>query len=259
MSTARRYLVTGAAGGIGAHVVRALAGKGARIAAADLDAAAVRAATGLEGVLAFAGDLAAPGGPTQLVEAAERELGPLDGLVHCAAIGKHVSLLDCSLELWAQIQTVNLTASFELCQAAARRMAERHAGVIVAFASGAGVKPNAGNIPYGASKAGLIGMIRAAAIDLAPYGVRANVLLPGPTETPLMRAIAGDAATLLAARTMLGRLARPEEIAAAAAFLLSDGARYLTGAVLCADGGFLNSGVNFTAAPVAAANQSKVQ
>ena len=242
----RRLLVSGAAGGIGTAVARRLTAEGAVVGVTDLDLSKVtQLARGLSEAVGFACDLSMAGEAERLVDDVEEQIGPLDGLVHCAAVGKSVAMLDCTLEVWSEMLAVNLTATFDLCQAVAKRLVKKRSGVLVALASGAGIRPNAANVPYGAAKAGVIGLIRSAAIDLAPFGVRANVLIPGPTQTPLMRQIAGAAVPLLTARTMLGRLGQPDEIAAVAAFLVSDQARYMTGSVLFADGGFSNSGVDF--------------
>lgn len=239
--------MTGAAGGIGTAVVRRLTAEGAAVFATDIAADALRVLIEqLPGTAGLAADLARPGGCAAVVAAAIRGLGGLHGLVHCVAIGKQIPILDCPLELWNQILAVNLTTTFEICQLVGRRLAEQGDGVLIALGSGAGIRPNAGNAPYGASKAGLIGLMRAAAMDLAPRGVRANVIIPGPTDTPLMRGMAGKSVPALRARTMLNRLGRPEEIAAAIVFLLSDEARYVTGAVLGVDGGFSNAGVRLT-------------
>ena len=246
----RNILITGAAGGIGSAIARRFALEGARLALTDVDAQRLRdLATAIPGAVAISCDLSDRAAVGAVVPDAEAAIGPLSALVHCAAVGQQVNLFDCPLELWQRIQAINLTATFLLCQAAALSMTRRADGVLIALASGAGLRPNAGNVPYGASKAGVMGMMRAFALELATHGVRANVLVPGPTETPLMRQIAGAAVPQLVQRTMLKRLGRPNEIASAAVFLASDDASYVTGTVLLADGGFTSAGTDFRASP----------
>ncbi|MFM5923489.1 MAG: SDR family NAD(P)-dependent oxidoreductase [Novosphingobium sp.] len=244
--TGKTVLVTGAAGGLGAAIARRLSRDGAWVVATDVDAANLEAAVGgLDRVVTIPVDLGEPGAIGRLVISAEEQCGPLHGLVHCAAIILADKLLDCSLERWQRVLDINLTTTFELCQTAGRAMAERGEGVLIAFASGAGQMPNYGNLSYGVSKAGVIALMRSIAIDLARYGVRANTLIPGPIETPLMLSAAGSAIELLKKRAMLGRLGAPDEVANAIAFLLSDSARYMTGAVLTVDGGIIGAGMRY--------------
>lgn len=244
--TDRTYLVTGAAGGLGSAIVERLASEGARVVATDLDADRLDATVGgLDRVATIPADLGAPGAIGNLVNEAEATSGPLDGLVHCAAIILADKLLDCSVERWQRVLDINLTSTFELCQQAGRGMAERGRGVLIGFASGAAMMPNYGNLSYGVSKAATVALMRSIAIDLARYGVRANTLVPGPIETPLMLSAVGSAIEALKKRAMLGRLGQPVEVANAIAFLLSDEARYMTGAVLTVDGGIIGAGMRY--------------
>lgn len=244
--THRTFLITGAAGGLGSAIVERLSRDGAQVVATDLDAERLEEAVGgLDGVTTIPVDLGQPEAIERMVNSAEECSGPLDGLVHCAAIILADKLLDCSLERWQRVLDINLTSTFELCQAVGRRMASRGGGVLIGFASGAALMPNYGNLSYGVSKAGIIALMRSIAIDLAQYGVRANTLIPGPIETPLMLSAAGSAIEMLKKRSMLGRLGNPSEVANAIAFLLSDDARYMTGAVLTADGGIIGAGMRY--------------
>lgn len=233
----KRILVTGAAGGIGDQIVRRLASEGASVAASDLAASLDQGSPPPAGTINVPGDLSSRESVEQLVAQACNALGGIDGLVHSAAIGSPTSFLDCPIELWDRVIAINLTATFDLLRLVGRRLAENGGGSMVALASVAGMRANPGNCPYAASKAGLIGLVKAAAVDLGWRGVRVNVLVPGPTDTPLMRGIVGAGADRLGQNTMLGRLGLPEETAAAAAFLVSDDASYTTGTVFCADGG----------------------
>ncbi len=243
----RKFLVTGGAGGIGQAIVRRLSLGGAQVAATDLSFVEHKEfVDAIPGLVAIEADISKPEEIARLVEEAEKKLGGLDGLVHAAAIGEKVDILDCPVELWDRILAVNFSALFDLCQQVSHSLVRnKKPGVLLALASSAGIRPNACNTPYGVSKAGLIGLMRAIAVDMAPLGIRANVLVPGVTDTPLMRRIAGANSELLKEANMLGRLGLPEEIAEATAFLLSDDASYMTGSVLAADGGFLSAGVRF--------------
>lgn len=242
----RTYLITGAAGGLGSAIVERLSRDGARVVATDLDAERLeKAVGGLDRVKAIPVDLGQSGAIERLVAVAEEHSGPLHGLVHCAAIILADKLLDCSLERWQRVLDINLNSTFELCQTVGRGMASRGEGVLIGFASGAALMPNYGNLSYGVSKAGIVALMRSIAIDLAPFGVRANTLIPGPIETPLMLSAAGSGIEMLKKRSMLGRLGIPNEVANATAFLLSDSARYMTGAVLTVDGGIIGAGMRY--------------
>lgn len=233
----KRILVTGAAGGIGEQIVSRLVDEGAIVAASDLAQDLDRTGPSGAGIYPVPGDLSARGGVEALVERAGNDLGGLDGLVHSAAIGSPTSFLDCPVDLWDRVIDVNLNATFDLLQLVGRQLAKHNSGSMVALASVAGMRANPGNCPYAAAKAGLIGLVKAAAVDLGWRSIRVNVLVPGPTDTLLMRSIVGAQAGRLGLNTMLGRLGLPHETASAAAFLMSDDASYTTGTVFCADGG----------------------
>lgn len=242
----KTFLVTGAAGGLGSAIVERLSREGARVVATDLDRERLTASVGsLDRVTTIPVDLGEPGAIAELVRSAEVSSGPLDGLIHCAAIILADKLLDCSADRWQRVLDINLTSTFELCQQAGRGMAARGSGVLIGFASGAATMPNYGNLSYGVSKAGIMALMRSIAIDLAGFGVRANTLIPGPIETPLMLSTAGSAIDMLKKRAMLGRLGQPVEVANAIAFLVSDEARYMTGAVLTVDGGIIGAGMRY--------------
>lgn len=233
----RRLLVTGADSGIGLAFVEAAAAAGAEIAAL------VREDSGsLDGLVdaerRFEADLADADAAQAASEDAVASLGGLDGLVCSAGVFLHKGLLDTSVEELDSVLAVNLRAAFVVSQVAARAMTG--AGSIVLVSSQIGDVGHPRAAAYAASKAGLNGLVRAAAVELAPDGIRVNAVAPGPTATPMTAEAMADPerSARMLAEIPLGRLAEPGEIAAAIAFLLSDGAASITGHVLTVDGGF---------------------
>jgi NAD(P)-dependent dehydrogenase (short-subunit alcohol dehydrogenase family) len=221
-----------------------MAQAGAQLAIADADYERARSVAGEIGAGAFQVDVASERSVDELVSAAASHMGGLDALVHCAGIGMARPFIELGLDEWRRVLEVNLDGTFLCCRAAARAMAPQRSGVIIAIASTAGERPSAGAAAYSASKAGVISLVRTMAIELAPFGIRANAISPGPVETPLVRDMHSAAMReAFTARTPLGRYARPEEIAGAAVFLASDAASYITGEVVHIDGGYSSSGV----------------
>lgn len=238
-------LVTGAAGGIGGAVARALAEAGTRVLATDTAAALARLGPPpVAGVDWHALDLRDADGLARLIAGA----GPLRLAVHAAAILERGALLDMPPDVWARLVEVNLTGSFTVLTAAGRAIAAAGGGAMVVVGSNAGGVPRLEIGGYGATKAGVAMLARALGLELAPLGVRVNIVAPGSTLTPMQTAlwpdpeagaaqvIAGDAARFRAG-IPLGKLARPEDIAAACLFLLSDQAGHVTMADLYVDGG----------------------
>ncbi len=242
----RAFLVTGAASGIGLAVARLLAERGAaRLVLVDRDAAAL-ARVDLGCTLVFLpGDVA----DEALWDEAAAVLTGVDGAVINAGVAGAGAIAALPLAEWRRILSVNLDGAFLTMRAAMRAMAGR-AGAIVAVASAAGIKAEPGVAAYGASKAGLIQLVKVAAREGAAQRLRVNAIAPAGVETPVWdavpmfadraAAIGRDAAfaELAAMATPLGRYAKPEEIAAQVAFLLSDAAALMTGAVLVSDGGY---------------------
>lgn len=233
-------LITGGARGIGREIAMALASAGARAALVDVDgdrAQATAAELPGEGHAGFACDVADPEQARSSVEAAEDAVGPLAILVNNAGITRDNLMLRMKDEEFDQVIAVNLKGAFNFTRAAARGMMKRREGNILNIASVVGLIGNAGQVNYAASKAGLIGMTKSVARELASRGVRCNAIAPGFIKTPMTDALSEEQVTELRARIPLGGLGAPSDVASAARFLVGPGARYITGQVLAVDGG----------------------
>jgi 3-oxoacyl-[acyl-carrier protein] reductase len=171
-------------------------------------------------------------------------LGGLDILVNCAGIALHRDLLATELADWRRLMDINLTGTFLCNREAARVMLGQKSGCIVNIASIASVLPGVKTHAYAASKGGVVAFTKAIGVELAPHGIRVNAISPGPVDTDLSRAThSPEFRAGFLARIPMGRYGLPDEIAGTAAFLASDDARYITGAVLIVDGGFGCAGV----------------
>ncbi|MFD8543038.1 SDR family oxidoreductase [Streptomyces sp. NPDC059649] len=244
-------VVTGAAGGIGASVCRALAACGAVVAAVDDDVAGLgRLVAERDGdcrrkVVAYPGDVAVDRSAREILPRVEREWGPVDGLVNVAGILRAGSALSCTAEDWSSSMAVNATGVFLWSKAVAARMAARGTGAIVTVASNAIGVPRMGMSAYTASKAAAAAYTLGLGLEVAPRGVRCNVVCPGTTETAMLAQLGPDAAAAAvrgdpaAYRVGIpnGRVARPQDVADAVVFLLSDQARHITLHSLYVDGG----------------------
>jgi NAD(P)-dependent dehydrogenase (short-subunit alcohol dehydrogenase family) len=241
----RAALVTGAASGIGRAIAERFAAEGARVALLDRDEA-VREAAEAVGGLALVADVAVPEDVDRALDEAVAAFGPLDVVVNNAAIIRYGSFMELELEEFDDVMRVNAGGTFLVTQAAVRRMPEDgrpRAVVNLASAEGRTVIARSGHpqVHYGASKAAIEALTRALAVELAPRAIRVNAVCPGLVATPFTAGVAADpeASAWFLGHVLLDRFGRPEEIAAAALFLASDEASYVTGSTLVVDGGWL--------------------
>jgi 3-oxoacyl-[acyl-carrier protein] reductase len=239
----RVALVTGASRGIGAAVAQRLASEGAVVAvnyagnaraAADVVAAIVGAGGTAE---AFQADVSDAQACQALVEAVHERFGRLDILVNNAGITRDGLLVRMSDDDWDAVIATDLSSAFYLSRAAGKIMMKARTGSIVNMSSVVGMVGNAGQVNYAAAKAGLIGMTKSIARELASRGVRANAVAPGFISTDMTDALPDAAKAALSGTIALGRLGSPDDVAACVAFLACDDASYITGQVIAVDGG----------------------
>ncbi|MBI1218147.1 MAG: SDR family oxidoreductase [Rhodobacteraceae bacterium] len=244
----RVAVVNGAGSGIGRAIAGALAAAGADLMLSDLaEASAAQTAQGIGRgdlrVEVMASDVRAPAAMEALFARAEDRLGRVDVAISAAGIGGPAALAhEIASADWDAVIATNLTGAFLFAAAAARRMVAQKAGSITLVTSQVSEVAQRNCAAYVASKGGAKMLVKAMALDLAPYGVRVNALAPGFTDTPMTRG--GDPGHADSRRQSLahipmGRMGRPEEIAAAAVFLASDAATYITGTTVFVDGGYL--------------------
>lgn len=235
----RGALVTGASGGIGGAVARALHGAGAAVAVSGTRRARLDALAAELGARAVAlpCDLADPDEASRLIGDAESTLGTLDILVNNAGLTRDGLALRMKDEDWQRVIDVNLTAAFRLSRAALRGMMRRRWGRIVNMASVVGVAGNPGQANYAASKAGLIGMSKALAGEAAVRGVTVNCVAPGLVDTAMTEGLDGARRDRMLAGIPAGRAGTVEEVAAGVLFLASAEAAYVTGQTLHVNGG----------------------
>jgi 3-oxoacyl-[acyl-carrier protein] reductase len=237
--TGKSALVTGASGGIGNAIARCLHGAGAKVALTGTRKEALDALAGALGERAFVApaDLSDPAAPLKLVKAVEASLGTVDILVNNAGLTRDMLSMRLSDEDWAKVLDVNLGAAFRLSRAVLRGMMQRRWGRIVNITSIVGVMGNAGQANYAASKAGLIGMSKSIAQEVAARGITVNCLAPGFIETPMTEGLKDDVKEKLLAAVPARRLGTPDDVAAGVLYLASAEASYVTGQTLHINGG----------------------
>jgi 3-oxoacyl-[acyl-carrier protein] reductase len=239
--TGKCALVTGASGGIGEAIAAALHGQGATVALSGtrrekLDEVAAKLG-GRVHVLPC--DLRDRAQVAALVQQAEAAMGQVDILVNNAGVTKDNLFMRMKDEEWDDVLAINLTSAFILCRAALRNMMRRRSGRIVNIASISGIFGNPGQGNYSASKAGLIGMTKSLAREVASRGITANCIAPGFIETPMTHALNEKQTEAIAGSIPAGTFGKPGDIAAAAVFLASEEARYITGETLHINGGMV--------------------
>jgi NAD(P)-dependent dehydrogenase (short-subunit alcohol dehydrogenase family) len=233
----RRAVVVGAGSGIGRESALALAAHGAQVVCADRDLAAAEETADLgEGMTAYRLDVL----DGDAVRQAADELGVVDVLVYTAATNVRKRVLDYADDEFDRVVDLNLRAAFDLVRAFGPGMTDRGRGSIIAFSSIRSMTVEPGQGVYAATKAGLVQLLRAAAAELGPQGVRLNAIAPGVVETPLTSQIRAvpEWAQAYATKSALGRWSRPDELAGAVVYLASDASSFVTGSQLVVDGGW---------------------
>jgi 2-hydroxycyclohexanecarboxyl-CoA dehydrogenase len=239
----RIALVTGGASGIGAATCRRLAAEGARVAVTDLNLEGAREIAEEVSGQPYELNVADNGSVRAAVAAIESELGPIDVLVNNAGYDEFGFFVNTDPDMWSRVIGVNLVGVIACTHAVLPGMQERRGGRIVNVASEAGRVGSPGSSVYSGAKGGVIGFTKAIAAESARYNVTCNAVAPGPIETPLLMAAyaLGDLGDRLVkgmvSKTVLGRLGKPDEVAATIAFLASDDSSYVTGETLGVSGG----------------------
>lgn len=232
-------VVTGASGGIGSAIASALARQGANVVLSGtrLDALEAVAASLGDRAQVIPADLAKPGDAEALVKAAEQQVGGIDILVHNAGITRDGLIMRMSDDDWSWVLEVNLSAGFRLIRAAMRGMMKKRWGRIIGISSVVAATGNPGQVNYAASKAGMIGMMKALAREVASRGITANCIAPGFIQTDMTETLGESRRSAIIATVPAGRLGTADDVASCAVFLASDEAAYVTGQTLHVNGG----------------------
>jgi len=242
--TEKVAIVTGSGQGIGREIALTLAGRGASVVVSDINpvtagevAAEITADNGKS--IAITADVTAQEEVASLVDQTTAALGQIDILVNNAGITRDTLLMRMSGEDWDKVLLTNLKGAFLCTQAVVRHMLKQRWGRIINIASIVGLIGNAGQANYAAAKAGLIGLTKTTAREVASRGVTANVIAPGFIDTEMTRKLSDNARQEFLRQIPLGYAGSPKDVANAAAFLASEEARYITGHVLTVDGGMV--------------------
>lgn len=235
-------LVTGGSRGIGRSICERFARDGAKVAVVARDgarAAETAAALEGEGHRGYACDVADSEAVNALVKQVEQDFGSLDILVNNAGVTADNLLVRIDDEAWDKVLNTNLKGAFNLIRAAAKGMMKRRSGRIINITSVVGLTGNKGQVNYSASKAGLIGLTKSVAKELASRSILCNAVAPGFIETEMTAGLGGDTKEALMQQIALGKLGSGEDIAGAVRFLAGPDASYITGQVLVVDGGMV--------------------
>ena len=237
--TGRRALVTGASGGIGGAIARGLHGQGATVALSGTrrDALEALAAELGDRTHVLPANLSDPAAVEALIAEAEKVMGGLDILVNNAGITRDALAVRMKDEDWQAVIDLNLVATFRLCRAALKGMMKQRSGRIINIGSISGVIGNPGQANYAAAKAGIVGMSKAMAQEVATRGITINCVAPGFIATAMTDAVSDKTRERFLSGIPLGRLGTAEEVAACVAFLAADEASYVTGQTLHVNGG----------------------
>ncbi|MEM8664333.1 MAG: SDR family NAD(P)-dependent oxidoreductase [Pseudomonadota bacterium] len=249
----RTALVTGGAGAIGFAIAEAL-GKDRRVAILDIGEGVEERAAALPDGIGLSCDLADGDALNAAYRKAADAIGPFGVVVHAAAIASVVPFLDTDRALFDASLNVNLTSGFDVFRLAAQDLVEAGlAGRLIGIASISGARAGFGRTAYGVSKAGLIHLVNQIALELGPYGITANIVAPGPVDTPMSREAHTAEQRADYQRTIpMGRYGEASEVTGAVAYLAGDEAAYVSGQTLFVDGGYMASGMGVSIAQSAA-------